>query len=444
VLLLLVIVATFSIVLQFGSQAQSRLCLSRALAHGHLTADRCLAGSVDRASFGGHLYSDKAPGLAVIAIPVVELVQLPSADDWHTYDFRLWTIALLTVGVAFVGSAFLVGRIAEGLAAGWGGATLVTFSLGTLMSSLGAHMFEEVPAAALGFAAFVLAWRRRPLVAGLVAGVAFLTAYQAALTVAVVGLYVALAGVRSLLRYALGVLPSVLLLGAYDWAAFGSPLHLSYRYVAQQFRQEQEKGLFGIGVPNLHAIRVVLIGDRGLLIDAPVLALAALGLLYLWRRGYVAEAAAAALMTLAYLMVEFGYFDPYGGDSPGPRFFIPAIPFLALGLAPAFAARRVLTSVLAVLSVIASAAVALTWPQAVHRGYHEGYRFTIWNQLLQYLKHGHAAAITSWAPRNMLHWLGVKDTVSAAFVILLSLATLAIALRDGWSGRVSASPRRSS
>jgi hypothetical protein len=31
-----------------------------------------------------------------------------------------------------------------------------------------------------------------------------------------------------------------------------------------------------------------------------------------------------------------GYFDPYGGLSPGPRFFAPALPFLCLGLVEAY------------------------------------------------------------------------------------------------------------
>ena len=48
-----------------------------------------------------------------------------------------------------------------------------------------------------------------------------------------------------------------------------------------------------------------------------------------------AEALACAAATLVFALLSVGYFDPYGGESPGPRFLVPALPFLALGLADA-------------------------------------------------------------------------------------------------------------
>ena len=135
-------------------------CVSRGqCSTPQLSADSCLAGSIDHASYGGRLYSDKAPGLSVLALPAVALVRLPTQSGWGVFlDLRLWVVRLLTAGIAFVACVFLVGRVAEGLAPGWGGAVLVTFALGTMISSLAISTFEEVPAATLGFAAFLLAW----------------------------------------------------------------------------------------------------------------------------------------------------------------------------------------------------------------------------------------------------------------------------------------------
>ena len=52
-------------------QDVSRLCLTRALLHLKVSADDCLVAplAVDRSSYRGHLYSDKAPGLSVAEIP---------------------------------------------------------------------------------------------------------------------------------------------------------------------------------------------------------------------------------------------------------------------------------------------------------------------------------------------------------------------------------------
>jgi hypothetical protein len=429
-LLGLVAAAALTTVFPVGAQDLSRLCLTRSLVHARLSDDACLAGTLDRAEYGGHLYSDKAPGISVLSIPAAQVVRLPPPARWaDDGEARLWFVRLTTGGLGLLICAFLVGRVAEGLSPGWGGACLVTFALGTVASGLAASSFEPVPAAAIAFGSFVLAWGRRPFASGLSAGLLVLVDYEAALIAVVVALYVLLAGGRALGRFALGVLPGLLLLGAYDWAAFGSPFHLSYRYVAPQFAAQQAAGFFGIHAPSAHGIRLVFVGNRGLLVDSPVVVLAAVGLALLWRGGRRAEAAVCALVTLALLALEVGYYDPYGGDSPGPRFFIPALPFLALGLAPAFARWRVPTIVLAAASVVASTAVAVTWPAAVNSA--SGYSWSVWRQLVGLVGHGAAAPIAGWVQRNVLSWAGVGRLGVGGFVAVFALGAFALAVRDG-------------
>lgn len=409
------------------------MCVTRAVVHGSLSADACLTSGTDYAAFGGHLYSDKAPAVSFLAIPAAEIVRLPGPSGWHpSGDLRLWAVRLSTGGLALLLCAFLVGRVGEGLARGWGGATLVTFATGTLAASLAVDNFDEVPTAAVGFSAFLLAWRRRPGLAGLLAGFSLLVEYQAALLVAAIAGYAALAGGRAFARYAFGLIPGLALLGLYDQLAFGSPFHLSYRYVSQQFASEQAGGLFGIGAPSWHAVSLVLVGNRGLLVDAPVLLAAAAGLVLLARAGFLAEALTCAVVTIAFLVLEFGYYDPYGGHSPGPRFFIPALPFLVLGLAPAFGRFRLATSVLAAASVVASTAVLLTWPGAANAA--QVYRWSVWRELASLPVHGTSALIVSWVQKNVAGWLDLGRVKSALLVLAAALGALAVALRDGWRG----------
>jgi len=198
-----------------------------------------------------------------------------------------------------------------------------------------------------------------------------------------------------------------LALGAYDWAAFGSPFHLSYRYVANAYTESQHHGFFGIGVPTLGGLKDVLVGTRGLLYFSPVLVAAAVGLWLLWRRGARAEAVLATVVVVVFLLLNAGYFLAYGGGTPGPRFFAPALPFLALGLPCVLARWPRPTLVLAFVSAVLTTVDSLSW----------GVRRSL---------------DTSWFPtRNEISktiwtWVVPDRNVGALFVLLCALAAVSV------------------
>ena len=444
-LLALVAVAALSPSFALNSQDVSRLCLTNALRDGRVSNDPCLGTTfaVDRASYGGHFYSDKAPGMSVLQVPSAVAVDLPKdIYRWPLEGWQIWAIRVLSSGIALLVAAFLVGRICEGLAPGCGGMSLVTFALGTLVAPFGAANFGHVTAGTLGLAAFALAWSRRPLPAGLAAGAAVCVEYQSALIAVVLVGYAALHGLRHLRAFALGVLPGAALLALYDWAAFGAPWRLSYRYVAEEFQAEQSGGFFGIHLPNGHAVREVFVGDGGLLLVSPVVAAAAYGLVLLGRR-HRAEALACGLVVLAFVALNCGYYYPYGGRSPGPRFLLPALPFLALGLGPAFAARFRLTAVLAALSLVPMTALTLTWANGAPAG-------SIWGALEDLVR----ARGDSWLAQTLtsnvfdqVDWLSRRHAAElvalAAFAAFaVALATAATSSRPTWLPRGSARARR--
>jgi hypothetical protein len=335
-------------------------------------------------------------------------------------DPRVWAVRVLTSGIAFILLAFAVGRVAEGLHQGAGGLAVVGMALGTLVGSLAATTFDQVPASALGFGAFVFVWRGRPWLAGLLGGLAILVEYEAALAVVIVAVYAASGDRGAFRRYVGGLVPGIVALGLYDWAAFSSPLHVSYQYVANGFARAQASGFFGISLPHWSAIWNVLVGDRGLLIVSPIAMVGLVGLVTLESR-HRRERVVCGGVTLAYLLLEFGYFLPYVGVSPGPRFLIPAVPFLALGLPHALARFPKATVRLALWSVVASTLVRLTWAQVGVRGYRA-------------LEFDFARAI-SWPahipdllPSNILIWVGLGTIGSAIAVMGFAIAAFVVAL----------------
>ena len=371
-LLALVAVSTLGVINLPNVQDITRISLSRSLVErGSVNIDPYHRLTTDRSFYNGHWYSDKAPGLSLLEIPTVEALRGIDAISgsrsrlpiWKHVG-HIWLIRVLTSGIGLLAAAFVLGRAAESLRPGYAAPVVITFALGTLVAPLAVTSFEHVVAAAFGFAAFVLATRRRSLapIAGALAGAAVLVEYQAVLIALVVAIYVAVRyGWRSLLGFCAGGVPAAIGLGAYDWAAFGSPFHLSYKYVANQYTKEQQQGFFGIGTPTLHGAHLVFLDGKGMLLVSPIVVIAAAGLVLLWRRGLRAEAAVCIAVTLLFLFANMAYFEPYGGDSPGPRFFVPALPFLALGLVEAYHRWLLPTAVLAIWSVTVTTFDGLTW-----------------------------------------------------------------------------------
>ena len=356
-LLVLVAVAALLPVYPGNTQDVSRLCLAREVLQGHLTIEPCASKTLDHAIYNGREYSDKAPGLSFIALPIVWAVGLhgpPGMGHSEKSEAKLWTIRLVASGLAFLALAFLIGRVSEGIAPGYGAAALVAFALGTYVCPLAATTFDHVLAGAFVFGGFLLAWSRRYLLAGLAVALAVDTNYLCGLLAIVIAAYVLSAGWRPLLRFALGSIVPLALLGAYDWAAFGSPFHLSYRYVSNRYSESQSGGFFGIGVPNAHAVEQVFVGSRGILVASPVIVAAVVGLFLLGRR-YRGEAIVCGVAFGLLVLANCGYFLPYGGTHVGPRFLVPSLPFVALGLAPAFARWFRTTAVLAAVSILSMA-----------------------------------------------------------------------------------------
>ena len=390
----LVACACLTLINPSNPQDTSRVSLSEAILLGHTvkTDEWGGANSLDTAYRKGHFYSDKAPGVSFVAIVPLGILEVFDHTVYHTAHHPIWTrrghlwfLRVTTVGLFFLLGVVLVGRVAELISPGLGAFTAIAYSLGTITGALASSTFGHDPAATMAFLVFVLVWRRADgrramLAAGAAAGAAVLFDYTAATAVAILALWLLLRRAWAALGwFAVGGVPLALLLGAYDRLAFGSPFHLSYRYVSNSYSAQQAQGLFGIGWPSAHGIFETFVGTRGLLVYSPLAVIAFAGLaIAAWRRSAPARVALAVVTASAF--VSFGYFDPYGGQSPGPRYLILGLPFLMLGLAHAWAHARRLTTFLVVVSIGLCAFQTVAWDTTV-KSFELAYvPYTIWRR----------------------------------------------------------------
>ncbi len=316
-----------------GWNQNSRFDLTRAIVErGTIAIDAYEQNTGDKAARDGHWFCDKAPGLSLLAVPAYWVVHrlAPGAIAGGAWASAVFALALPSA--LAVCALLTLGRAAIGLSASWSAGIALAYALGTLALPYSTVLYGHQLAAALGLCAFALVWRQRaPALAGLLLGGAVCVDYTSVILVVVVIAYaIAKQGPRRAAWLVAGGLPMALLLGAYHAAAFGHPFALPYAFDIQAHRR---MGWFmGIAAPDPRVVWALLFGSyRGLFFGAPWLAAGLPGLVVLARRGFRAEAIAGGAVALAYLLLNAGLVDWPGGWAIGPRYLIPALPFLAIG-----------------------------------------------------------------------------------------------------------------
>jgi hypothetical protein len=352
-----------------GWNQNSRFDLVRAITNeGTLNIDPFKNSTGDKALHDGHYYSDKAPGIALTAVPLVAAVR-PAyrafGGDPETYEGLSLLSYLSTVFTASLFTA-LAGvclfTLCMELGASYGGALFaaLTYGLATPIWTLATIFIGHSFAAACLVFAFAAAMRvggadasrdaRLGAIVGLGAGWATVSEFPAAIPAALLALLTAVRawplGSRRVRRVLAALIVAALacaaVLMAYEWACFGSPFHLAYSseigYVGM------EKGVFGVELPHLIRLRRILFGAyRGLLPLAPTLALVPIGIAVMLfpLKGDDPErlsrrrtaAVLSAIIGVYFILLNAGYTYWEGGWSYGPRHASPGIPFLCIGLA---------------------------------------------------------------------------------------------------------------
>ncbi len=357
----------------------SRFAMTRAVVERHsLSIDAFASSTGDRALVDGQWYSEKAPLPSLVAtIPYAVIHALHTSRGvrpaYRAYARGETPAVRIQINRPFQRGLFVSSLFTSGVAGAAVGLLLfellrrrttrraallgsLFFTLGTPVFAYGTSFYGHTPAAALLLAGLFLLDSRASLKnphptraalwgAGLCLASAPGCEYLAAVPVALIVGWFALRSprkVQTLLYLALGAVIPVTIVAAYHWAAFGAPWRTGYSFITNpQFRDGQKTGLLGITTLRAAAIYGLTLGvNRGLFFLAPITLIGFVGLVLraVRRDDWVSRVGLVSFLTLFF--VNCSYFVWWGGAAAGPRHLVPAVPFLAFGVAGPLRARR--------------------------------------------------------------------------------------------------------
>lgn len=340
----------------------------------------------DNAVRDGRQYAAKSPATSLLGVPVYFVFRLIARHFVDERDPHAWlratTLALRLVVVQLPCLVFLVWfhrrlrRDTDDEAVAL--AATAALAVGTNFLAYGLMFASHALIAVAAFGAFALASDgRRPFLVGNLVGLVTLLELQAAPLSLVLGLYAltTFRDRRARLAVVGGAALHALVLAAWQWAAFGSPLRTPYPYLADEtLREGHRRGLLGAGLPTWTALRGLLFDPVvGLFGTSPFLWLLPPAMLIAVgdrRARWAAAAIVAAVVAIA------GVSNWRGGWSIGPRYLVGIAPLAVWLIALAAARLRWRTAARAVAAGLAVASaltiglcsiVINTLPYDVHR-----------------------------------------------------------------------------
>jgi hypothetical protein len=321
----------------------------------------------------GRVYSNKAPGAALVALPGY-LFARPFSGPPSPSSMRpvLWAMRLFGATLPAVLLALVLFHAAVRFGASPSRAASAAFALlfATPLFTYGLLLFSHALVAACLFGGWVALFFpgdpsrsfRRDFAAGALLGLAVISEYPAAVPAGVLALCAVIPAPRRALALAAGGAPFAVALGAYDLACFGGVFELSSAHErASLFRSLASAGLFGISLPSPEIVlRLLADPSKGLLVFSPFL--------LLWPGAFRSSRAALpfggrlalVLAPLSLLLLYAGYPNWHGGFTVGPRYLVAALPFLVFPFA--FGEGGFLESALVGASTLAVCATTLAFP----------------------------------------------------------------------------------
>lgn len=390
----------------------SRLSLVRALTErGTVQIDAYVSKTSNYAIYDGHAYTEKPPGPSLMglalyagALPFLEYPLVSAGLAWlagedpaagtasrtdsatRIENLRKFTAQyLLTLVIIVIPSAaagallyrFLeVFQVSHGLRL----LLIMAYGLGSPAATYAGNFYGHQLVASLCLGAFMLlVWlaqgqggAARAVLVGLLLGYAVISEYPVVIIVLILGIYSwrKLPKVIVCWIVAGGMIPVAFLI-VYNIVAFDTLFPMNYTYSVLH-RSDYQTGFMSITYPRLEALWGLTFSPfRGLFLRAPWLALALPGYLLWWQQGklraeLLVTAGVAGMLLLFYASTARWW----GGAAAGPRYLVPALPFMLLGTIPLCQwlwdeSRRYWLICRGGLTILILVSIGLTWSEAV-------------------------------------------------------------------------------
>ncbi len=368
----------------------------------------------DTFHFQGHVYAIKQPGQFVLGAMVYSLLDFVGITYERAYGETASLVTLLTSGVLLAAIAVALYLVSQKVTHSHSYSSVIALmgSLGTLLFPYAGVAHHDVQATALIFISWTILFyihKRKDVgvwawvVAGLLLGFSLFISMLPLVVVLSICIGVLIQRDRhTLLPFVVGTALGVLPVFGFNAVLFGGPLAFpnsisgttdttSFLSASNMF----EKLDFYLFSPT-----------NSLFLFAPILLLACIGFFFLKREQ-------RSIVTTT-MLVSFGHLlyissiETVGHAQYGPRYLLPVLPFLALGLIGLYSAPRFLRF----LAVLAGAISILIMTMGALGGVM--YQ-TLWiHPFPQYLE----SFLNGTMPENPLRYLGVILIVGSIVVLL--------------------------
>jgi hypothetical protein len=353
-----------------GWDENSRFALTKALSQEkRVEIDSFYIITGDRAYFNNHYYTDKAPGISFISVPIYSFLKY-FYDNFFSDEFKAKHSTKLDIYISehpkavvyfypYLGfldrmamifltifTSSLFGALSVVLFYDTSKfftkdekvriITSFIFGIATLVFPYSIRFTGNIIGMFLGLLSFRFYLNKEKnsyFLTGLISGLASFFDYPLLLFLFIYILIGFFFNTKFLKYFFIGATLGVLPLLMYNYLIFGNPFSFSNAHLDPQI--SEETGGIGVSLNPEFLLslipRVLFYPERGLFFYYPILIVSLVGIFYM-KSQFEIERRIIILVFVLFVLFNCSYWTWWGGSTFGPKYLLPTIPFLAIPL----------------------------------------------------------------------------------------------------------------